>query len=127
MASVIRGSDGFDSSDNATQTELDAAAYTDSDAISAVIGSKSLSGNGYMVIDGLKICWVTTGTTTATSGTTGFSWPSAFTTIYGSTVSQTYASDSGEIGVQQTTSGGTVNFYGWSSTSKQWTIIGVGV
>lgn len=42
MASVIRGSDGFDSSDNATQTELDAIeSYTDADALALFNASGS--------------------------------------------------------------------------------------
>lgn len=90
--------------------------------------AQSLSGSGYItLVGGLKINWVTTGTTTATSGTTGFTWASAFTTIYGAVVSQSLGTDSGEIGVNKSTTGGTVDFYAWSGGSKQWTIIGIGV
>ena len=90
--------------------------------------AQSLSGSGYITLaGGLKINWVTTGTTTATSGTTAFTWASAFTTIYGAVVAQSLATDSGEIGVNRTTSGGTVDFYAWSGTTKAWTIIGIGV
>ena len=90
--------------------------------------AQSLSGSGYItLVGGLKINWVTTGTTTATSGTTGFTWASAFTTIYGAVVSQSLSTDSGEIGVNKSTTGGTVDFYAWSGGSKQWTIIGIGV
>ena len=90
--------------------------------------AQSLSGSGYItLVGGLKINWVTTGTTTATSGTTGFTWASAFTTIYGAVVAQSLGTDSGEIGVNKSTTGGTVDFYAWSGGSKQWTIIGIGV
>jgi len=113
---------------------------TDGQALPAIDGSaltgistnpytaQSLSGSGYItLVGGLKINWVTTGTTTATSGTTGFTWASAFTTIYGAVVSQSLGTDSGEIGVNKSTTGGTVDFYAWSGGSKQWTIIGIGV
>ena len=84
--------------------------------------------SGYItLVGGLKINWVTTSTTAATSGTIAVTWNSAFTTCYGAVVCQSLATDSGEVGINKSTTGGTLDFYGFSSSTKSFTVIGIGI
>ena len=87
----------------------------------------SLAASGYQKMpNGLLIQWVAVGTTTSASGTIAFSWPVAFSSACYSALPACNSADSGEIGTTKSTSGGTLNFFGFSGISKEFIVVGIG-